>query len=212
MKKLFVSLRNKTVLRIIIAIVIIGLAVVGFLYLEKTQGRVFVDNSLVNASIISIAPQTSGKLTQLNVYENEKIRKGDPLAVIGSETLYADTDGLIISAPDQVGSIVNSQVPVIQMINPSDLRIAGTIDEDKGLNEVRVGQIVSFTIDALPGKTFWGYVDEIAPSAKQTQISFSISSERPTQQFIVYAKFNYNNYPEIKNGMSAKMVIYTQTN
>jgi len=97
------------------------------------------------------------------------------------------------------------------MLNPQEMRIAGTIDEDKGLNMIKIGQAVSFTIDALPGKTFWGYVDEVSPSAKQTQISFSISSERPTQQFVIYARFNAGSYPEIKNGMSAKMVVYTRT-
>jgi multidrug resistance efflux pump len=80
------------------------------------------------------------------------------------------------------------------------------------LDQIKVGQVVSFTIDAFPGKTYWGYVDEVAPTAKTSQLSFSISSERPTQQFIVYARFNSAKYPEIKNGMSAKMTVYTKTN
>jgi hypothetical protein len=41
--------------------------------------------------------------------------------------------------------------------------------------------------------------------------SFSTSSERATQQFSVYAKFDATAYPAIKNGMSAKMVVYTKT-
>lgn len=210
MKKFFTLLRNKTVLKVLVTVLFVALSTGAFLYIEKTQNRVFIDNSQVSAPIIVIAPETPGLLTQLSVYENETVKKGDALAVVGSQTVYSESDGLILSAPNQLGSVVGTQNPLIQMINKTDMRIAGTIDEDKGLSAIKVGQPASFIVDALPGKTFWGFVDEIAPSAKQTQIAFSISSERPTQQFIVYTKFNAAAYPEIKNGMSAKMIIYTR--
>lgn len=210
MKNVFKQLRNPKVLKILIAFVVLALVTGAYVFYEKTTNRVFIDDSLVSAPVINVAPSTSGKETELDVYENQQVKKGDPLAVIGSETLYADTDGLIIAANNQTGSLVSPTTTVVQMINLLDMRIAGTIDENKGLNTIEIGQVVSFTVDALPGKTFWGYVDEISPSAKQTQLSFSISSERPTQQFIVYAKYDAKAYPEIKNGMSAKMIVYTK--
>jgi multidrug resistance efflux pump len=114
-------------------------------------------------------------------------------------------------ANNQLGSSAGPTNPVVQIINPNDMRIAGTIDENKGLSDIHVGQVASFTVDALPGQNFWGYVDEISPSAKTTALSFSISSERPTQQFVVYVRYDANKYPEIKNGMSAKLTIYTDT-
>jgi multidrug resistance efflux pump len=147
----------------------------------------------------------------IKVYEGEKVKKGDALAVVGTTSLNAFQDGLVISTNNAIGSIANSQTPVVQMINFADMRIAGTIDENKGLDKLKIGQSVSFTVDAIPGQTFWGYIDEISPTAKQTQLQFSISSERPTQQFIIYARFNAFSYPQIKNGMSAKMTVYTNT-
>ncbi|HEV2339885.1 MAG TPA: HlyD family efflux transporter periplasmic adaptor subunit [Patescibacteria group bacterium] len=211
MKKLFASIRNPKVIRALIIIVVVLLSVGAYLYYQSTQGRVFIDNSLVDAPIVSIAPSTSGKLTETDVYEDEAVKKGDAIAVVGGQTLYTDADGLIIMANDQIGSLAGPQSPVAQLIDPVDLRIAGTIDENKGLDAIRVGQVASFTVDALPGQTFWGYVDEISPSAKTTQLSFSISSERPTQQFVVYVKYDSRKYPQIKNGMSAKLTIYTNT-
>ena len=211
MRNLFKKLRNPKILRVIILIASILLCVGGFLFFEIRQGRVFIDNSLVNAPISSIAPTTPGVLSEMDVYENEKVTKGDQIAIVGGQPMYASTNGLIIMANNQIGSIVGPTNPVAQLINPSEMRIAGTLDENKGLDEIRVGQIVSFTVDALPNQTFWGYVDEISPSALQTQAAFSISTERPTQQFIVYARFDGSKYPEIKNGMSAKMVVYTNT-
>lgn len=212
MKKLFKKIRNPKVLRVLVAIVIIIIASAGFAFLALTSGRVAIDDSLVSDPISNIAPVTPGTLQETDVYENEFIQKGDPLAVVNGQTIYAQTNGLVIMANTQLGSIVSAQNPVAQIIDPSQMRIAGTIDENKGLDQIKIGQVVAFTVDALPGKTFWGYVDEISPSAKQTQMAFSISSERPTQQFVVYARFDAAKFPQIKNGMSAKMTVYTNTN
>ncbi|MDE2026048.1 MAG: efflux RND transporter periplasmic adaptor subunit [Patescibacteria group bacterium] len=210
--KLQTWFKNKRFVRGLIIAVVAILLVSGIFYLEKTQGRVFIDDSLVQAPIINVSPAQSEKLMEIDVYDGQKVTRGDVLGIAGTDTLRADTDGLIIMANQQIGSLISVQNPLAQMINTADMRIAGTIDENKGLDSVRVGQVASFTVDALPGRVFWGYVDEVSPSAKQTQLSFSISSERPTQQFVVYVKYDANKYPEIKNGMSAKITVYTNTN
>lgn len=190
------------------AILLIIIAV--YFFYQKTRDRIFIDNSLIGAPITNVAPVSAGKLMEMDVYEGEKVKKGDALAIVGTDTLWADTDGLVVMANRQIGAAVSMQNPVVSMIDPSNLRVNGTIDENKGLNKILVGQAVSFTVDAFPGKTFWGWVDEVSETAKATQLSFSISGERPTQQFIVYAKFDFSKYPEIKNGMSAKMTVYTR--
>lgn len=203
--------KNRKVLRAIMALFVVGVLVGSYLYYEKKKNRIQIDNSLIQTPIISVNPSTAGKLSKMNVYDGQTVKKGDDLATVGSDIMHSDTDGLIIMANNAIGGSVSPQTTIIQMINPNYMRVAGTIDENKGLNEIKIGQVVSFTVDALPGKTFWGYVDEISPSAKQTQLSFSISSERPVQQFQVFAKFDATAHPEIKNGMSAKMVVYTKT-
>ena len=162
-------------------------------------------------AIITISPEVPGAIADIKVYEGERVKRGDTLAIVGTSSLNAYQDGLVVATDNAIGSLASSQTPVVEMINFADMRIAGTIDENKGLDKVQIGQIVSFTVDALPGQTFWGYVDEISPTAKQTQLQFTVSSERPTQQFLVYARFNAYSYPQIKNGMSAKMTVYTST-
>lgn len=211
MKKLFTKIKNPKVLRILITIVTIIVSISIFLFLEAKQGRVFIDDSLIEAPISSLTPTAPGTLTELDIYENEMVKKGDQIAIVNGAPVYTNTDGLIIMANDQLGSLVGPTTPVAQLISPTDMRIAGTLDENKGLSDIRVGQVVSFTVDALAGQTFWGYVDEISPSAKVTQAAFSISTERPTQQFVVFARFDSAKYPAIKNGMSAKMVVFTNT-
>lgn len=181
-------------------------------YLMKTNDRVLIENSVVQAPITSISSDVAGKLMKNLVFEGDTVKKGDSLAIVGTETLKSYTDGVVIKVNRQIGSIVNASTAIVQTINLNDLKIAGTIDENKGLSKIKVGQPVSFTIDAYPDQIFWGYVDEVAPSAKSTSLAFSISSERPTQQFEVFVKFDARKYPQIKNGMSAKITVFTKAN
>lgn len=210
MNKLKELLKNKTYVRTLyIVLAVILLAGGSYVYLSKTD-RVSVENSVVEAPLVSLTPDVAGRLNSISVTEGQEVTKGDAIAVVGSNVVRAYSDGKIISVNRSIGNMVSPQVAVAQMVNSNEMRINGTIDETKGLNRVKAGQIVSFTVDALPGKVFWGYVDEVSESAKQTQVSFSISSTRPTQQFNVYANFDSAKYPEIKNGMSAKMTVYTK--
>ncbi len=210
MKNLISKIRSPKILKRIIVVVLIILVVGLYVFYQNFVGRVKIDNSIISAPVINISPTTPGKISELDVTEGHMVKTGDLLAIVGSQAIRAQTDGLVISSNNEVGGMTSATTPLMQMIKTDDLRVAGTLDENKGLNNIKIGQVVSFTVDALPGKTFWGYVDEIGPTAKTTQAAFSISSERPTQQFEVYARFNSSTYPLIKNGMSAKMVVYTK--
>lgn len=207
-KKLFTSFKNPQVLKLLIGFVLLFLVGGGFLYYQKTRDRVFIENSLISASVIPIAPITPGNLNKLYVHEGDVIKKGDPIADVGDQIIRSQSDAVVVKAQNTVGSIISAQNPAVSLIRTTDFRVDGTIDENKGLDKIKVGQPVSFTVDAFARKTYWGYVDEISSTAKQTQIAFSISNERPTQQFEVFAKFDTSLYPEIKNGMSAKMTIF----
>ena len=159
MKKIISLFKNPKFLKISGGIFIVILAAVLFIIFEKTTGRVYISNSLIQAPVITISPTQSGNVQEIDVKEGQTVDAGDTLAVVGSEILRADTDGLVISASDLTGSMVNPTTQLIQMIRPVNLRVAGSIDENKGLDQIKVGQVVAFTVDALSGKTFWGYVD-----------------------------------------------------
>jgi multidrug resistance efflux pump len=211
MKKILLLFKNRMFQKIFSSICVLLILIGVYVYFQKITGRVYIDHSVIQAPVITISPTTSGKVLEMTVHEGQNIQNGDTLAIVGSETLRADTDGIVISASDLTGSTVNQQTQLIQIIRPINLRVVGTIDENKGLQDIHVGQVVSFSVDALPGNTYWGYIDEISPSAVAPTFSFSTSSERPTQQFTVYAKFDSISNSSIKNGMSAKMIVYTKT-
>jgi multidrug resistance efflux pump len=205
-----IVLKNKENRRVAGIIIVLLLALVSYIYYLTIGNKVYIENSLINAPIISISPDTPGKIIENYVVNGNKVKKGDSLALVGTQTLKAYTDGLVVSVNNAKGAIASAQTPVVQIVDLSTMRVDGTIDENKGLSDIKVGQVASFTIDAIPGKIYWGYVDEISQTAKQTQAAFSISSERPTQQFDIFVKFDAYSYPEIKNGMSSKITIYTK--
>ena len=78
------------------------------------------------------------------------------------------------------------------------------------LDRLQVGDPVTFTVDAFGSKQFSAVVDEISPTSQQSQVVFNISDQRAEQQFDVKARFDTTANPELKNGMSARMWIYTQ--
>lgn len=210
LKQIITSLKNPKIRNRALALVTVGVIIFGVYFYFKRQGRIAMEDSQVTGAVINVTPDVPGKLVKLRVLEGDTVQKGDELAIVGTQMLRAEVGGLVIKTPQAVGSVVSSQNPVIVMVNPDDLRIVGVIDENKGLESIKIGQVVSFTVDAVAGKTFWGYVDHVAQTARSTQLSFSISSERPVQQFEVYVRFDARRYPEIKNGMSAKITVFTK--
>ena len=93
------------------------------------------------------------------------------------------------------------------MIDPTQLRVVGQIDEDKGLTDIKVGDVAKFTVDAFGSKEYDGVVDEIGQTS-QTSVINNIFNQRPTNEFDIYVRFNPARYPELKSGMSARVWVY----
>ena len=193
-------------------IVVVAIAAIagGIIYYQVINKRVYVDTSSIQAPEIDLAPSQAGILEDVYVNEGDQVVANQTVARVGNQLIQAKVSGIIITVPDTVGAQVNAGTPVVTMIDPSQLRVVGEVSEDKGLSRIKVGDPVTFTADTFGGKEFSGVVDEIAPTSQQTQIIFNISDQREEQQFDVKVRFDTTAYPQLKNGMSAKMWIYVQ--
>ena len=89
MKNLISKIKNPKVLRIILISAAVIFLIGAFILYEKIRDRVSIENSLVSAPIVSISPDAQGKILSLKVYDGEKVKKGDALAVVGTKTLNA---------------------------------------------------------------------------------------------------------------------------
>mgnify|MGYP001552491497 CR=1 FL=1 len=179
-------------------------------YLISSNREVAITSSTISAPLISLSPSSSGKLDAVYVNPGDLVEEGSPVALVGTEVVKAKVAGLIVAVNDTVGAEVSPGEAVVTMIDPAQLRVVGKIDENKGLAQIQVGDPVVFTVDAYGSKQFRGVVDEISPTSNESGIVFNISSQRQTQQFDVKARFDTTAYPFLKNGMSARMYVYTQ--
>jgi len=191
---------------VIFTVVIIVIA--SILIYTDISNRIAIDASQIYAPTISLSPMTPGILERVYVSAGDSVGKGKTVALISGKPLDTMTGGIITSVQNTPGQLVSGATPIVEMIDPNQLRVIGHIDEDKGLSDIRIGQRVTFTADAFGSKTYDGVVESIAPSARQQDIVFSISDKRQVSQFDITVKYDVDKYPELKSGMSAKMKVY----
>jgi multidrug resistance efflux pump len=179
-------------------------------YLILSAGRVSIDDASIQAPLINLAPAGSGRLNAVYVNPGDAITADEPIAEVGTEIVTAKVAGVVVDVEDTVGAMIAPGTPVATEIDPTQLRVVGEIDENKGLSKIAVGDPIRFTVDAFGGKSFSGVVDEVAPTANSAAAVFNISDSRTEQTFDIKARFDISAYPQLKNGMSARMTVYTK--
>ncbi len=192
------------------AVLLIATLAAGIIYVFDIQKRVYVDSSMISAPQIDLSPSVSGVLEDIYVQPGDSVEANQTVARVGNDLIQSKVAGIIISIDQKAGAQITPGQAVVSMIDPTLLRVIGKVDEDKGLSKIIVGDNVLFTVDAFGGKVYSGVIDEVSPTSEQSGIVFNISDQRAVQQFDVKARFNTSVYPELKNGMSARMWIYTE--
>lgn len=180
----------------------------GLIYWAFNHNNISTDKAGIEAPLVDLAPQTSGTLEEVYVHEGDEVIANTPVARVGNQLVKSKVAGTIVNVRNDIGKLINPGEAVVTMIDPSELRVVARIDEDKGLSDISVGNRVTFTVDAYGSKQYTGVIDEISPTSRESGIVFNISDKREIKQFDVKARFNVTEYPEIKNGMSARMRIY----
>jgi len=190
-------------------VIIFGL-LIGFLLWQSSKDTVFIENSFVEAPIINLSPSAPGILNALYVKEGDKILADSQVALVGAQVLSTKTDGTVVSAPKVLGNYFAPGQTVVSVVNEKEMRVVGTVEETKGLKNIKVGQRATFTVDTFSGKEYEGVVEQVSPVSDDTGVIFSISDTRPVKKFDVKVSFNVSLYPELKSGMSAKITVHTK--
>ena len=192
----------------VILVILAGIA--GLIYWSVVSGRVYVENSLISAPVTNLSTTSGGILQEVFVNVGDNVQTSDPIARVGNELIKAPSEGQILSVSTNLGASFGANQTVATMVNPNDLRVVGQVQEDKGLSNIKIGQTAIFTVDAFGSKKYQGIVDQINPTSNSGDIVFNISNTRQENSFDVKVRFNIGQYPELKNGMSARMWIYTK--
>ena len=191
-------------------IIIVGGGIAAFAYLAASNKTVYIDKASVSAPLVQLNPTQSGTLNAVYVSEGDTIPPGTVVAEVGTELIKSTSGGLVVTVNNNIGKSVTPADIIVETIDPSQLRVVGQVQEDKGLTDIHVGDKAEFEVDAFGGKTFTGVVDSISPTAQSSDVVFNVSDQRQEQNFDVKVRYDTSAYPALKNGMSAKVWVYKQ--
>jgi multidrug resistance efflux pump len=161
--------RKLLIIGILITIVVALGSIVFYYWYENTY-YVSTDDARVSADLVSVTPQITGKLLELNVVEGDTVTKNEilgrqdmnglPDASVEQSLMRSPIDGVVVKKQGTVGELLSTGQSVITLIDPSKLYITADIEETK-LGKVKVGQPVEITIDQYDSKKFTGKVKSI---------------------------------------------------
>lgn len=135
----------------ILLVIVVALGSIGFYYWYENAYYVSTEDARVNADFVSVTPQISGKLLELNVDEGDKVTKNEILArqemnnlpdtSVEQSLVRAPIDGIIVKKQGTVGELLSTGQTLITLVDPTKLYISANIEETK-LEKVKVGQQV----------------------------------------------------------------------
>lgn len=188
-------------------LIMAALGISGAAYWKYASSRISIDAAHIAAPIVDLGASVPGTLQEIDVHPGDVVLPDTVVARVGNTTIKTRVGGLVVATQNEIGKRFNPGEAIVSMIDPRELRVIGQLEEDKGLKDVRVGQQATFTVDAFGSRTFYGIVDSVSPTSRESGIVFNISDKRETKSFDIKIRFDINAYPELKNGMSAKMTI-----
>lgn len=208
---------------IILSSLIIILSGLWFYFSYQNSHYIVTDDAKVDAKIVKVSPQISGRILELPFIENQMVEASDVLGRLSDDALPAgaNLDLTIIRAPisgqiieklSSPGEMGSASSPVALMVDPSDMYITANIEEDK-IKRVQPGQEVHFTLDSFPGVWFEGNVDSIG-STSTSMLSLLPAQNsgstfiKVTQRIPVKIRFHGHYQQKLLPGMNARVKIY----
>lgn len=158
--------RKILIIGILITIVVALGAIVSYYWYENAY-YVSTEDAKVSADLVTVNPQISGKLLDLNVQEGDKVTKNEILArqemndipdsSIEKSLIRSPIDGIVVKKQGTIGEVWTSSQTFVTLIDPSKLYITANIEETK-LGKIRIGQVVDITIDQYDSQKFTGKI------------------------------------------------------
>lgn len=162
--------KRKTLIIGILMVMLVALGGIVYYYWYQNTNYVLTEDAKVSADFVSVTPQISGKLLELNVDEGDKVTKNEILASqdmnglpdtsVEQSLVRSPINGVVVKRQGTVGELLSQGQTLITLMDPSKIYIAANIEETK-LGKVKVGQPVEIAIDQYSSKKFTGKVKSI---------------------------------------------------
>ncbi|MBI2976356.1 MAG: efflux RND transporter periplasmic adaptor subunit [Chloroflexi bacterium] len=126
-------------------------------YAQLTQAQA----NLAKLEAGPTGPQLKAARAQV---EQARIALDIARANLAKATLAAPFAGVVSAVNVKAGEPANGALPAVVLVDTSVFHIDVTVDE-VDVARIALGQLLTVTLDALPGETFSGKVDRVAPTA-----------------------------------------------
>ncbi len=134
-------------------------------------------------------------------YDKSKADRVKATENLGYAEIYAPIDGIVISREVEVGQTVVSNMNVANIFtiaNLDNMQVIADVDE-ADIGQVKVGQRVTFGVDAYPDEVFNGHVTQVRLNPTET-------SNVITYEVVISAS---NEDHKLIPGLTANVTIYT---
>src|SRR5437868_4610404 len=115
----------------------------GIIYWIMTSQSVYIDSSSIQAPLINLSPSSPGILQEVYVRVGDQINADTPVARVDNGLVKSKVAGVVVSVPETIGAQVSPAQAVVSMIDPKQMRVVGEVDENKGLNRIKIGDPVT---------------------------------------------------------------------
>jgi multidrug resistance efflux pump len=208
-------------LLIILAVLAVGGGIGYYLY----QGYLYynTDDAQVSGNIVPVTAPVGGQLTGLDVKLGDRIKVGDPIATLTTQSattgakstmnITSPISGVILQTPVVQGQEVTPGLPLAQLTNTNALTITAYVDEG-AIDNVKIGQDVDIHIDAYSDTTLTGHVQQIVSatagsfSLLPTEDNASGNFTKVGQRIPVVISLDGNSGKDLMPGMSAEVSIH----
>jgi multidrug resistance efflux pump len=123
-------------------------------------------------------------------------------------TLQAPISGLVLERPVHVGEVAAPGMSLMTLADLNNLTLTLYMPESE-LGKIGIGQAVSVTVDAYPGRTFTGTIAYIASEAEFTPKNVQTREERVNLVFAVRVRLPNLDHA-LKPGMPADAIVSTK--
>ena len=221
-------MRRTILISVLVFVVLLAIAGgIGY-YIYHNYMYYSTDDAQVTGAIVPVSAPVAGQLTTLTVEQGDTVIAGEVLATVtpASATsaknspsapaelrIASPISGTVLQISAVQGQNVSPGLPLIQLTNLHAVIATAYVDES-AINNVSTGQDVDITVDAYPGTTFTGHVQQIV-QATAGQFSL-LPNQDPTsgnftkvgQRIAVIITLDDNSGKDLFPGMSAETTIH----
>ncbi|MDR3271634.1 MAG: efflux RND transporter periplasmic adaptor subunit [Peptococcaceae bacterium] len=227
--------KKKILIALVSILILVGGVIAAYYYFE---GRNYIktNDARIAADLVNVTPAISGKLTSWNVMAGDELKAGDTMGwqdtnalatsaglnpgqlnavgsvSVGKAEITAPISGRVLKSSAQAGQFVSPGQTVAMIADTANMYVAANIEETK-INQVKIGQDVEITVDALGGKKIMGKVDAIGQATAATYAVLPVQSSngsftKVTQLIEIKIRFPGMNTLNLVPGMSTAVKIH----